>query len=420
MIIEHKDPPGEKETRPADRLEALAPGFDTFMIGVGPAAWVSVVVPRAGLIARCPSYPKAALPATGRVANGCGLDPDRTRISGLGEAVELASCCTWGDEMLVRARADDLPSGTMRPQEVTGFSPAQIRARIPWNRRYESFDWRPRSYRGDDIDWIVGMDAVSGAAVHLPADAVLIGRRLPGDGAAVAIADSNGCAAGETPEQAMEAALLELIERDATGRWWYARRRRPTLPATLLDGWPALARWLEMRARPTVLLDLTTDIGIPVAAALSSAPDGSLPALGFAARFGMAEAAGAAVAEMLGVEAALPQGQDRLDPQANEWLARGPAAMPGAGPAAAKARVRAPPDPEHRLALAIGALDRAGCRIAFVDLTRPAFGVPVFRAVAPDLCHCKPRFGRRRMLAPDVRDLAQARATRPNPVPLLV
>lgn len=133
----------------------------------------------------------------------------------------------------------------------------------------------------------------------------------------------------------------------------------------------------------------------------------------------MMEAAGAAVVEMLGVEASLLLAAKQPDPLTADWLARSPAALPLSGPEATDSRTEIPAQPGTRLALAIGALNRAGCRIAFVDLTRPAFGVPVIRAVVPALCHYKPRFGHCRLLAPDLRDLAPARSARPNPVPLL-
>ncbi len=419
-MIAENDGLGESETDDADRLRSLAPYFDTFTLRIGPAAWVSAVVPGTSLLSLGRTYPEAALPASGRVANGCGLDPDRCRTSGLGEAVELASCCAWGDEPLVRARAADLPPGTVWPQEMTGLTAAQTDNRQSWNRRYGSYDWRPPAYGGGEIEWIAGTNAVSGAMVHLPADGILIGRREPGDEAAVAIADSNGCAAGATSEKALEAALLELIERDATGRWWYGRRRRPELPFSLLESWPDLCRWLGGRARSTRLLDLTTDIGIPVVAAVSTSADGGGPAIGVAARLAQQDAAGGAVAEMLGVETSLLQAQDEADPQIAEWLARGPAGLPRSGPVAdddGQARpVFAGRGPERL----IGALDGAGCRVIVVDLSRPMFGVPVMRAVSPELCHCKPRFARDRLLAPDARDLAPARSAQPNPVPLLI
>ncbi|MDB5660123.1 MAG: hypothetical protein JWS10_2738 [Cypionkella sp.] len=418
-MIEENSLGGKKETGDANRLEVLAAEFECFTTRIGPVAWASVVIPGDALLTRCPNYPKAAMLASGRVANGCALTEDRCRLSGLGEAVELASCCAWGDEVMIRARLEDLPPNTIGPQQAKGFSRAQIRSRQGWNKRYGSYDWRPPAYSGAEIDWIAGIDAQSGATVLLPADSVLIGLRTAGDEEATAIADSNGCAAGATKVEAMEAALLELVERDAAGRWWYGRRQRPSLPAALLNKWPELIKWLDGRMRLTRLLDLTTDIGVPVIAAVSTAPDGRLPALGFAARFDLAEAAGAAVAEMLAVEASLLLAAEKPDPLTAEWLARGPAALPPPGPETTDTGTKTAAQSETGLASAIAALGQAGCSITFVDLTRPTFGVPVIRAVAPRLCHYKPRFGHPRLLSPDLRDLGPAGATRPNPVPLL-
>ena len=43
----------------------------------------------------------------------------------------------------------------------------------------------------------------------------------------VALADSNGCAAGPTLVEACRQGLYELIERDSVALWWYNRIRRP-------------------------------------------------------------------------------------------------------------------------------------------------------------------------------------------------
>ena len=43
------------------------------------------------------------------------------------------------------------------------------------------------------------------------------------------LADSNGCAAGNTLEEAIVQGFLELVERDAYAIWWYNRARRPAV-----------------------------------------------------------------------------------------------------------------------------------------------------------------------------------------------
>ncbi|MGH9003032.1 MAG: YcaO-like family protein, partial [Acidimicrobiia bacterium] len=73
----------------------------------------------------------------------------------------------------------------------------------------------------------------TGRNVLLPAEVVLLNftrfsRRRPLVPVALA-----GIAAGPGPDAAIEAGLLELVERDATMRWWHAG-----LPATRIEGIP--------------------------------------------------------------------------------------------------------------------------------------------------------------------------------------
>lgn len=387
-----------------------------------------MVVPGAKALQRWPGYPAAARAQSRRAASGRGTTAAACAASGVGEAVELASCCAWGDEPTWRARPAELERA-FAPATLLGLSPPQVADRGAWNARHGWLDWRPAPCPPErPIDWVVAEDA-DGAAIAVPADFVYIGRREPGDEEAAAVADSNGCAAAPTPAGARLAALLELVERDATGRWWYGQRARPSLPLALLDAAPGLRSAFEARQRRTLLLDITTDLGVPCVAAISSEPDGTRVGLGFAAAPDPSDAACAAATEMVQTELALRAATALADPGPpwRDWLAEVDMTLPvlaAAGPPAA------PPDPLDgaTAAGAEGQLDallvrcaRSRCRVAFVDLTRPEFGVPVARALSPDLCHCRPRFGFRRLLATDRRDLRPPpSAPRPNLRPLAI
>lgn len=402
-------------------LELIAPNFEVRIAKIGPSAFVGSAVPRAEFLARVPTYPATALPMAGRIANGCGISPEACRQSALGEAVELGSCCEWGSERLVSARADDLEGDFVLPCELNGFSAEQIAFRTEWNLKYGGYDWRPDDRTDRRIDWIASEDALDGSVVYLPADAVFVGRRNPGDEQSVAIADSNGCASGRTQECAKLSALLELIERDATGRWWHGNRRRPAIPQDVLSEWPELATWIKERARRTVLIDITTDLGIPVVAAVSSAGHETGCAVGFAARSTISEAACRAVIEMLGVETMLPPWRPvDQDSVLAEWVNRHDKDFPPiALPASSASNGGGEAD---SLEKCLWVLRRSGCRVLFVDMIRDALGVPACRAVVPELAHFKPRFGKARLLLDDPRDYAPlaARDTIPNPAPLLL
>jgi ribosomal protein S12 methylthiotransferase accessory factor len=406
-------------------LEAVSGFFDRREFQTSPFSWICAVVPNQRLLDRAPTAPSEAILASGRYATGCGLNAAACRRSGTGEAVELLSSCAWGDECLVDATLGQLGDTAVPPEVINGFSARQIFERDAWNSAYGAFDWRPPSRTPDSIQWIASRDAVDGATVYLPADAVLIGRREAGDADAVAVADSNGCAAGATQDDARLAALLELIERDAAGRWWYGRRQRGVLPGSILSLHPGLCDWLVARPRLTCLVDITTDIAVPVVAAVSIAPDRSAPAIGVAARLDLADAALAAIAEMLAVETALmPATEAAGDPLVSAWLRLGMSGLPafGRGIELSPSVQPDPSSPADRLTKCIRATARVGRRVLFVDLTRPVFGIPVFRAVVPELCHYKPRFAKRRLLQRDVRDQSFERtdAKTPNPIPLLI
>src|SRR5262249_14637592 len=77
-------------------------------------------------------------------------------------------------------------------------------------------------------------------------------------------------------EEAILQGFLELVERDAVALWWYNRVRRPAV-AWESFGEPHLEQlhaYHSDRQRDLWVLDLTTDLQIPVFAAFSRQTDG--------------------------------------------------------------------------------------------------------------------------------------------------
>src|SRR6202012_2261941 len=92
-----------------------------------------------------------------------------------------------------------------------------------------------------------------------------------GDREPFSIGDSNGSAAGNTLEEAILQGFLELVERDSVALWWYSRVRRPGVD---LDGfaepyYDRLRDQLRAQGRELWAIDLTSDLGVPVFAALT-------------------------------------------------------------------------------------------------------------------------------------------------------
>jgi ribosomal protein S12 methylthiotransferase accessory factor len=78
-------------------------------------------------------------------------------------------------------------------------------------------------------------------------------------------ADSNGCAAGNTVEEAIVQGFLELVERDSYAIWWYNRLQRPQIDLAHFDDSYArdLQTQLADEGRKLWVLDITSDLGIP-------------------------------------------------------------------------------------------------------------------------------------------------------------
>ncbi len=358
-------------------------------------------IPNQQAYARWPKFPAAARPTSGRAAAGRGLDPVQCEASALGEAIELASVCAWGDETLVTATLHELGPAALSPVDVNGFSARQLAERSQWNASpFAALDWRPPPFDATHpIDWMPATLS-TGARCFVPADFVLVGRRQKNDAMAVSLATTSGCACGPTPDAARLRALLEVIERDAVGQWWYRPRPRPRIPLDMLDLPPALARYIEVRTRRTILLDLTTELGVPVTAAVSCQPDGKGIALGFGCAPNPVCAGRSAVTELFQTEIGLSQRAEQGDPLLDIWqheatfdtLPVSDAVTPPADPA--------PGD----LDALIARLMRYVKTCAFVDLTRPQFGRHVFRAVVPGMWSDKPRLaGFERLGTPEPR-----------------
>ena len=329
----------------------------------------------------CPTAPglavfgaEVALPGGPASASGVG--------TGLLEAFE--GCVGEGVELLASAET---------PADRTRFRPAPPDAALaPWLAGILPAGAEPR-------DWVELLRLDAPGTAWLPA-ALCLRRTEPDFAPPWPL--SIGCAAGPTPEAAALHALLELIERDAAALWWRGGRRGR--PVALED--PAMAPAAALLAalrrgqdgRRSWLLDLTTDLGVPVIAALSTGPEGRGFCCGLAARTARAAAARAALLEMAQMEAAhavvlakqAEAGPAALNAHDRTLLARyhgiragGCALLDPAGPAEPGPDL--PADPAAAMAVLVGRLGARGLPVLALDLTRPELGLPAIRLVVPGL-----------------------------------
>ena len=310
---------------------------------------------------------------------GSGLDPRRAFEACVGEGIEYLSQFAQPDDPLttgpIATHAASLDPASLGYVEAL-LAAAGIAADPP-------------------IAWMPVTRITDGAASWFPADLCL--RRAVTD-FVPPLKLSTGCAAGVTPGAATLHAMLELIERDAVALWWRGGRRGRAITAASGAGQAAASLLAQLRReqhhRQTVLLDITTNLGVPVAAAFSTSPDGHRFALGLGARPTLADAACSAIFELCQSELSLhviaakrrESGDSALNDSDLRQLLRAalnPRACLLLQPEdAAGAAVSLSADP---MAAIVRLLATHGIVAYSLDLTRPRFGVPVVRVLAPGL-----------------------------------
>ncbi|GAB5378154.1 MAG: hypothetical protein AcusKO_46160 [Acuticoccus sp.] len=233
----------------------------------------------------------------------------------------------------------------------------------------------------------------------------------------------------DTAEAATRHAILELVERDQVAIWWYNRLRPTRLaPDFAQAALPAgMAAWMAQRRRRTHHLLLPTDLPVATIVALSALPDGGRPAIGAAAALDPRDAVRAATLELLQGEITLAQMRafsQMPDPPPPPPLfawsqSTNLAALPELGAGAPFSDPPPPIDFAHLLDhFAAHDID-----IVTVDITRPEFGIPVVKALSPQLRDWLPRFGPGRLYdVPVVLGLRDAplAETALNPTPFVI
>lgn len=383
------------------------------------------------------------------LSGGKGRTAEEARTSALCEAVERYSGTRHGDEPVVRDSLRGLGGAAVHPNDCQLYSPRQFAERERWNARHSRFHHVPAPFDETlPTDWTPVWSLTGGVQRLLPTSMLYFGRgadssgdRAGGRAGDGPLADSNGNAAGSSPEDALVQGFLELVERDAVALWWYNRTRQPGVDlGSFEDEWVERVRHGLRRANREVwALDLTSDLGIPVFAALSRRTDKPSEDVifGFGAHFDPRVALSRAVSELgqllPAVGDARPDGLGYriTDPEPLSWwrgatignqpyLAADPTAQtrtPGHWPS-----VRST-DLLDDVRLITELVRGKGMDLLVLDQSRPDLGLPVTKVVVPGLRHFWARYGSGRLFDVPVRLGRLAEPTpydQLNPVPLFV
>jgi oxazoline/thiazoline synthase len=366
---------------------------------------------------------------------GKGVTALHARVSALCEAVERHSGHFHGDEPRIRSNLRSLGGRAVDPDSCLLYHERQYADRAAWNAAHSVFQQvcDPFDDRAQ-IDWTPVWSLTARRHRLLPTGMLYFGAPQP-PGPRFFRADSNGNAAGSSPEDAVLQGFLELVERDAVALWWYNRTRHPALDLGLF-GDPWIEELREVHAglhREVWALDVTADLGIPTVVALSRRTDKPAEDIvfGFGAHFDPRVALRRALTEANQLLPAVVGECTVRDPEALRWwrgatVANQPYLLPD--PAV---RARGPADfsytPRRDLREDVAVAERLvaerGMELLVLDQTRPDVGLPVVKVIVPGLRHFWARFGPGRLYDVPVR-LGRLAAPTPleelNPIPLFV
>ena len=373
---------------------------------------------------------------------GKGSAREQSEVSALCEAVERYSGAFHGDEIRVRKPYAEFagPDEAIHPNDAQLFSDDQLDNAESINAKGHPYNIVPPRLDPDaPIEWTPVWSLTRQRHRWLPTS-MLYSMAPEQRGPSDLIADSNGCAAGNTREEAILQGFYELAERDAFGIWWYNRLQVPAVDLeSFEDEYLASAQDYYARyKRELWMLDVTSDIGIPTFVALSRRTNAETEDIiyGAGSHADTRLAALRAICELNQCLTWLPRPGSRDgrpmidDPLALKWwktarLADCSWLTPAAeAPPCTASRYQviestdSRDDVEHCRAL----VEARGMEFLVLDQTRPDIGMPVVRVIVPGMRHFWARFAGGRLYDVPVsmgyreRPLAEADL---NPAPVI-
>ncbi|MDF5724883.1 MAG: TOMM precursor leader peptide-binding protein [Rhizonema sp. PD37] len=202
---------------------------------------------------------------------GKGKTDIQARASGFCEAIERYSGIFQGDEIRHKSNYQQMGERAIHPNTCMNFSQEQYRNRQEWNASCSSwFQKVPEPFDEErEIEWTPVWSLTHQEFKYLPTAYCYFGySQSPKPNC---WADSNGCAAGNTLEEAILQGFMELVERDCVTLWWYNRVKRARLDLDSFDEpyFQTLKDYYKTLHRDIWVLDITNDLNIPTFAAIS-------------------------------------------------------------------------------------------------------------------------------------------------------
>jgi thiazole/oxazole-forming peptide maturase SagD family component len=333
---------------------------------------------------------------------GKGSTAEQAEASALMEAIERYSGIFQGDEIRVTRRFTDFaPGDAVLPNDILLFSDAQSQRDAASTAQSGEVQLAPPEFDPSArIEWSPVWSLRDGRFKYIPTTLVYFFYSGP----AAFRADSNGCAAGNTIEEAIVQGFLELVERDAYAIWWYNRSQRAEVDLSQFDDSYVrdLHSQLADAGRKLWVLDVTSDLGVPTYVAILHWMQNGQENIEFGsgAHFDKRIALLRTLTELnqflsIGLMGGGSGEKPSLDGVAPLHLQEHPFLTPSSHPVVlpgSDSHVSTLDNTRDQVLACVELARRAGLDFLVLNQTRPDVEVPVVRVIVPGLRHFYQRF----------------------------
>jgi oxazoline/thiazoline synthase len=333
---------------------------------------------------------------------GKGSTAEQAEASALMEAIERYSGIFQGDEIKVTRRFTDFtPGDAIPPNDILLFSDAQSEHDAASTDESGETQAAPVGLDPSArIEWSPVWSLRDGRFKYIPTTLLYFFYSGP----AAFRADSNGCAAGNTIEEAIVQGFLELVERDAYAIWWYNRSQRAEVDLSQFDDSYVrdLHAQLADAGRKLWVLDVTSDLGVPTYVAILHWMQNGQENIEFGsgAHFDKRIALLRTLTELnqflaIGLMGGGSGEKPSLDGVTPLRLQDYPFLTPSSHPVTVAGAYSPPVALDNTRDQVLACVDiarRAGLDFLVLDQTRPDVEVPIVRVIVPGLRHFYQRF----------------------------
>lgn len=324
---------------------------------------------------------------------GKGVTHDQSKASALCEAVERFSAQYQGNEPLYQARGSEINKRYCNFQQLVPYSESQYQKFSDGNHSDSKLKQAAIPYTDESIHWLPTWSLSYDEQVYVPLASCFANTPFEDD--RFGRWHSNGCAAGNTLEEAILQGMFELIERDATAIWWYNKIPRPSFDLSRLDPeyYAPLHESLSDKHEYWVL-DLTVDTNVPVMVGIGKHKETGGFIFGFGCHLQPELAAQRALTELCQL---IPIRDQNGAPFDFDAIEEGEYLFPSSEAKPVDTDMVTSLDIKDDILALTKQLDNLGFEVLALNYSREPLPVKTAKVFVPGLCHIWPQLANERL-----------------------